>query len=67
MANWSSPKPSETAAINPDRAAATDTRYAIGSISKQFTAAALLLLQEQGKLSLDDKVAQVLPEPDARR
>ncbi|HVZ15813.1 MAG TPA: serine hydrolase domain-containing protein, partial [Terriglobales bacterium] len=37
-------------------------RYSIGSISKQFTAAAILLLQEQGKLSLDDKVAKWLPD-----
>ena len=36
-------------------------RYSIGSISKQFTAAAILLLQEQGKLSLDDKVAKFIP------
>jgi len=36
-------------------------RYSIGSISKQFTAAAILLLQEQGKLSLDDKVAKFVP------
>ena len=36
-------------------------RYSIGSISKQFTAAAVLLLQEQGKLSLDDKVAKFIP------
>jgi CubicO group peptidase (beta-lactamase class C family) len=38
------------------------TRYAIGSISKQFTATALLLLQQDGKLSLDDPVAKYLPE-----
>jgi CubicO group peptidase (beta-lactamase class C family) len=38
------------------------TRYAVGSISKQFTAAALLLEQERGKLSLDDKVAKYFPE-----
>jgi CubicO group peptidase (beta-lactamase class C family) len=37
-------------------------RYSIGSISKQFTAAAILLLQEQGKLSLDDRVGKFLPE-----
>jgi D-alanyl-D-alanine carboxypeptidase len=37
-------------------------RYSIGSISKQFTAAAMLLLQEQGKLSLDDKVAKFVPD-----
>ena len=36
-------------------------RYSIGSISKQFTAAAILLLQEQGKLSLDDKVSKWVP------
>ncbi|MGA7030574.1 MAG: serine hydrolase domain-containing protein, partial [Candidatus Acidiferrales bacterium] len=37
-------------------------RYSIGSVSKQFTAASILLLQERGKLSLDDKVAKFLPE-----
>lgn len=36
-------------------------RYAIGSVSKQFTATAVLLLAEQGKLSLDDKVAKWFP------
>lgn len=44
------------------RAADGNTRYAVGSISKQFTVAALLLLQEQGKLSLDDRVAKYFPE-----
>lgn len=33
-------------------------RYSIGSISKQFTAAAILILREQGKLSLDDAVGK---------
>ncbi|MGZ8796001.1 MAG: serine hydrolase domain-containing protein [Thermoanaerobaculia bacterium] len=37
-------------------------RYSIGSISKQFTASAVLLLAEEGKLSLDDKVVRWLPE-----
>src|SRR5436189_5725942 len=37
-------------------------RYSIGSISKQFTAASILLLQKQGKLSLDDKVAKFIPD-----
>lgn len=37
-------------------------RYAIGSISKQFTAAAILMLVEDGKLSLDDSVARFIPE-----
>src|SRR5450432_3681351 len=38
------------------------TRYAIDSISKQFTATALLLLAEQGRLSLDDPIAKWFPE-----
>lgn len=37
-------------------------RYAIGSISKQFTTSALLLLQQDGRLSLDDKVAKYFPQ-----
>jgi len=48
--------------IASNRDAGPSTRYAIGSVSKQFTSAALLLLQEQGKLSLDDKVAKYFPE-----
>ena len=36
-----------------------------GSVSKQFTAAAILLLEQQGKLSLDDKIKKFFPElPD---
>src|SRR5258706_4294528 len=49
------------ARLEPKTAASTTMRYSIGSISKQFTAAAILLLQEQGKLSLDDKVAKYVP------
>jgi len=40
----------------------SDTLFAIGSISKQFTAAAILLLAQQNKLSLDDKLAKYLPQ-----
>ncbi len=47
--------------IADDKPATANTRYAIGSVSKQFTAAAILLLQEQGKLSIDDKVAKYFP------
>jgi CubicO group peptidase (beta-lactamase class C family) len=36
-------------------------KYKIASISKQFTAAAILLLAEDGKLGLDDPVAKYLP------
>jgi D-alanyl-D-alanine carboxypeptidase len=41
--------------------ATSEMRYSIGSISKQFTAAAVLLLQEQGKLSIDDPVGKYIP------
>ncbi len=44
------------------RPAEAATRYAVGSISKQFTAAALLLLQEEGKLTLDDRVSKYFPD-----
>jgi D-alanyl-D-alanine carboxypeptidase len=47
--------------IDPDKAASPDMRYSIGSISKQFTAAAILILQEQGKLKLDDPVGKYVP------
>jgi len=42
----------------PATAATTSMRYSIGSISKQFTASAILLLLEQRKLSLDDAVGK---------
>jgi len=50
------------ARLEPKTPATPQMRYSIGSISKQFTAAALLLLQEQGKLSLDDKVSKYVPD-----
>lgn len=49
------------ASLDPPVPATPDRPYAIGSISKQFTAAALLLLQEDGKLSLDDRLAKYFP------
>lgn len=47
--------------IEPPEAATPAMRYSIGSISKQFCATAILLLQEQGKLSLDDPVGKYVP------
>ncbi|HEY2017818.1 MAG TPA: serine hydrolase domain-containing protein [Bryobacteraceae bacterium] len=42
-----------------------DTVFEPGSITKQFTAAAVLLLAQQGKLSLEDPVRKYIPElPD---
>jgi len=50
------------ARLDPPMAAEPGMRYSIGSISKQFTAAAMLLLAERGKLKLDDTVDRWLPE-----
>ena len=49
------------ARLEPRTSATPDMRYAIGSISKQFTATAILLLQQEGKLSLDDPVSRFIP------
>jgi CubicO group peptidase (beta-lactamase class C family) len=49
------------ARLEPPIAATPEMRYSIGSISKQFTAAAILLLQEDGKLSIDDAVGKYVP------
>src|SRR5207244_8072131 len=44
------------------------TLFNVGSIAKQFTAAALLLLVQEGKVSLDDDVRRTVPElPDYGR
>jgi CubicO group peptidase (beta-lactamase class C family) len=40
----------------------TETPSNIGSVSKQFTAFAIVLLESQGKLSLDDEVREHIPE-----
>jgi CubicO group peptidase (beta-lactamase class C family) len=48
--------------ITPPRPAEPSMAYPIGSVSKQFTAAAVLLLQQQGKLSIYDPVGKYFPE-----
>jgi len=40
----------------------TDTVFRVGSITKQFAAAGVLLLAEQKKLSLDDELAKYFPD-----
>jgi D-alanyl-D-alanine carboxypeptidase len=50
------------ARLTPARAATRSTRYAIDSVSKEFTAAAVLLLVEKGKLSLDDTAGKWFPD-----
>ena len=49
-------------------AASETTVYRIGSITKMFTAAAILLLVEEEKISLDDSISKYLNEyPDGER
>lgn len=50
------------ARLDPAMDATTTTRYAVDSVSKEFTAAAVLFLVEQGKMSLDDKAGKWFPE-----
>lgn len=50
-----------SARLAPPAAAQPDMRYAVGSVSKQFTAAAVLLLAQEGKLSLSDPVSRYVP------
>jgi CubicO group peptidase (beta-lactamase class C family) len=44
-----------------DVATPEDAIYEIGSVTKQFTAVGILLLAEQGKLSLDDDITRHFP------
>ena len=50
------------ARLSPAMEATPQMQYSIGSISKQFTAAAVLFLAQEGKLTLDDPVSKYLPE-----
>ncbi|MEM5565130.1 serine hydrolase [Polaribacter litorisediminis] len=40
----------------------TNSVFQIGSITKQFTAISILMLEEQGKLSVEDKIGKYIPE-----
>lgn len=41
------------------------TKFALASVTKQFTAAAILLLEERGKLKTDDPVKKLMPDAPA--
>ncbi len=41
------------------------TKYRLGSITKQFTAASILLLEERGKLKVEDPVKKYMPDAPA--
>jgi CubicO group peptidase (beta-lactamase class C family) len=42
-----------------------DTKFRLGSVTKQFTAASILLLEERGKLKTDDPIKKYIPEAPA--
>ena len=50
------------ARLSPRTPARPEMRYSVGSISKQLTATGILMLAEEGKLSLNDLVARFLPD-----
>jgi CubicO group peptidase (beta-lactamase class C family) len=52
------------AGVEPEERATVDTQYRVGSITKTFTAAAVLQLRDAGELSLDDRLEQHLPDAD---
>jgi D-alanyl-D-alanine carboxypeptidase len=45
-----------------DRLVTADTAFGVASITKMFVAALILQLVEEGRLSLDDRVADLLPD-----
>lgn len=53
------------ASVELGAAATADTVYQSGSVAKQFTAAGILLLAEDGKLTLDDPLSRHFPEGPA--
>ncbi len=48
--------------IEANSAATPETVYEIGSMTKQFTAAAVMMLVEEGKVSLNDKITKYFPD-----
>lgn len=44
------------------RKLSNDSRFYVGSIDKEFSGAGLLLLEQQGKVKLEDKISQYFPE-----
>jgi D-alanyl-D-alanine carboxypeptidase len=51
--------------IEANSAASSKTVYEIGSMTKQFTSAAVMMLVEQGKISLDDKITKYFTDAPA--
>jgi CubicO group peptidase (beta-lactamase class C family) len=52
------------ASVEPEESAIPDTQYRVGSITKTFTAAAVMQLRDAGELSLDDRLDQHVPDAE---
>jgi CubicO group peptidase (beta-lactamase class C family) len=50
------------AVVEEETAATPDTQYRVGSITKTFTAAAIMQLRDAGELDLDDRLERHVPE-----
>jgi len=48
--------------INPVDSLSLNSQFRLASVSKQFTAMGIMILEEQGKLNYDDKMVKYLPE-----
>jgi CubicO group peptidase (beta-lactamase class C family) len=51
----------------PERPPTTDTQYAIGSITKTFTATLIMALRDEGQIDLDDPLSRFFPETKHNR
>ncbi|MDQ1920812.1 serine hydrolase [Massilia pseudoviolaceinigra] len=52
--------------VSKGKAMTPDTALRLGSITKQFTAVAILMLADEGKLALDDDITKFLPDYPTR-
>ncbi|MDD3791809.1 MAG: serine hydrolase [Candidatus Bathyarchaeota archaeon] len=60
----SSPKGDYFVSVGSDQTITENTHYRIASVTKTFTAAAILLLNQEGLLQIDDKITDVIPNKD---
>ena len=64
---YGGPRPAAPGAAGGAATFSSDTPFPIASVTKQFTAAAVLICRNRGLLALDDPVADYLPDAGLRR
>lgn len=62
MAKWFSKKATAWRICDRTYPNAPDTKFRLGSITKQFTAMLVMQLVEKGKIKVNDKIATYLPD-----